>query len=260
MVWTEITRPQYRRDGLRYASDTIDAEWTLIAPLCRRTRRLGRPRTTALRAVVEAIFYLAETGCQWRMLPKDFPPYTTVQRYFYRWRDDGTWERINHTAGDAGARGGRPRGEPIGRGDRQPVGQDHRGGRPPRVRRRQEDQGPQTPPRHRYAGNLVGAIVHAADIQDRDGAADAAGLDPPRLSRGCAMSSPMAAMPATKLRDRPGQLGRWTIEIVKRSDRAKGFSCCLAAGWSSEPSPGSTATAASPRTSRPRSKAPKPGS
>ena len=97
MVWTEITRPQYRRDGLRYASDTTDAEWALIAPhLPPPPRRRRRPRTTEPRAVVDAIFYLAQAGCQWRMLPKDFPPYSTVQRYFYRWRDGATWTAINH--------------------------------------------------------------------------------------------------------------------------------------------------------------------
>ena len=97
MSWTETTRLQYRRNGLRYSSDMLDAEWELIAPFVAEDRRLGRPRATVLRAVVEAIVYIAATGCQWRMLPKEFPPYSTVQRYFYRWRDTGTWERINHT-------------------------------------------------------------------------------------------------------------------------------------------------------------------
>jgi len=96
MAWTEITRPKYRREHLRYASDMTDEEWGIIAPLLPVKRRRGRPRTTDLRAVVNAIFYIAEAGCQWRMLPKDFPPFTTVQSYFYQWRDDGTWQTINH--------------------------------------------------------------------------------------------------------------------------------------------------------------------
>ena len=58
-------------------------------------KRLGRPRETELRAVVDAILYLARTGCQWRMLPKDFPPFTTVQGYFYDWRDVGLFQKIN---------------------------------------------------------------------------------------------------------------------------------------------------------------------
>ena len=74
MPWTEITRPQYERSGRRYASDATDAEWALIAPLMPRRRRVGRPRTTDLRDVFDAILYTAATGCQWRMPPNDFPP------------------------------------------------------------------------------------------------------------------------------------------------------------------------------------------
>ena len=88
MAWTETTRRQYRRDELRYASDLKDGEWEVIAPLMPEPSLLGRPREVDLRAVVNAIFYILSTGCQWRALPKDFPPRSTVQGYFYRWRDD----------------------------------------------------------------------------------------------------------------------------------------------------------------------------
>src|SRR5271154_3522020 len=106
-MWTETTQLQYRRDGLRYASDVTDQEWAQIEALLPPPKRLGRPRTTALRAVVprttalravvNALLYLLTTGCQWRLLPKEFPPFSTVQRFFYRWRDDGMWQRINHS-------------------------------------------------------------------------------------------------------------------------------------------------------------------
>ena len=85
-MWTEITRRKYQREGQRYASDLTDAEWALIAPHMPAVKRLGRPRETELRRVLDAILYIARTGCQWRMLPKDFPPFTTVQGYFYDWR------------------------------------------------------------------------------------------------------------------------------------------------------------------------------
>src|SRR5271166_5716820 len=70
-MWTEITRPKYEREGPRYASDLTDGEWALIEPHMPAVKRLGRPRETAMRTVLDAIFYIARTGCQWRMLPKD---------------------------------------------------------------------------------------------------------------------------------------------------------------------------------------------
>jgi transposase len=69
MAWTEITRRQYRRDGLRYASDLTDAEWELPAPFTPTPSRIGRPRETDLRAVVNAILYMAPTGCHVWMPP-----------------------------------------------------------------------------------------------------------------------------------------------------------------------------------------------
>src|SRR5690242_9492982 len=70
MSWTEITRREYRRDGLRYASDLTGGEWQLIAPHLPPARLLGRRRGTDLRAVTNAMLYLLTTGCQWRLLPR----------------------------------------------------------------------------------------------------------------------------------------------------------------------------------------------
>ena len=94
-MWTETTRAQYRRDELPYASDMRPREWAQIAPLLPPPNRRGRPRVWGLRVIVNAILYLGWAGGPWRALPKDFPPFSTVQGYFYRWRDDGTWERIS---------------------------------------------------------------------------------------------------------------------------------------------------------------------
>jgi transposase len=77
MAWTETTREQYRRDELRYASDTRAGEWAQIAPFLPAPRRLGRPRERDLRTIVDAILYLLWTGCQWRALPHEFPPRST---------------------------------------------------------------------------------------------------------------------------------------------------------------------------------------
>ena len=97
MPWTDITRRDYARETARYASDLSDGEWAVIAPLLPGAKPVGRPRVANLREVVNAILYMASTGCQWRMLPKDFPPFTTVQNYFYAWRDIGVLRTINNT-------------------------------------------------------------------------------------------------------------------------------------------------------------------
>jgi putative transposase len=96
MPWNDTARREHRRDSQRYPSDLTAREWALIAPMLPAAKRGGRPRTTDLRAVTDAILYIASSGCQWRMLPKDFPPVSTVQGYFYAWRDSGLWQGINH--------------------------------------------------------------------------------------------------------------------------------------------------------------------
>jgi putative transposase len=83
-----------RRD---YPSDLTDGEWKILQPLIPSAKEGGRPRTTDMREVLNAIFYIDRTGCQWRALPHDLPPWSTVWSYFRIWRNDGTWQRI-HTA------------------------------------------------------------------------------------------------------------------------------------------------------------------
>ena len=95
MAWTETTRRQYRREGLGYASDLTDGEWALIEPLLPAPAKVGRPRKTDPRRLVEAILYMASTGCQWRAIPREFPPYSTVQGYFYAWSRQGLLAQIN---------------------------------------------------------------------------------------------------------------------------------------------------------------------
>lgn len=97
MPWSKTTRDEYRRLGCRFASDMTDAEWERLEPLLPRPHRLGRPRKRDLRLIVEAILYIAWTGVQWRALPPQFPPFTTVQSYFYAWRNSGLLQRIVRT-------------------------------------------------------------------------------------------------------------------------------------------------------------------
>ena len=82
MAWDDIACGEYKRTGSGYPSDLTDREWALLEPLLPPAKSGGRPRTTLLRRVANAILYIASSGCQWRMLPKDFPPMTTVQGYF----------------------------------------------------------------------------------------------------------------------------------------------------------------------------------
>ena len=95
-MWTPDNRSQYNRDHLRYPSDLTDAEWALIAPLIPAAKHGGRRRTVDLREVVNAIMYVLSTGCQWRALPKDLSPRSTVYDYLDLWRWDGTLDRIHH--------------------------------------------------------------------------------------------------------------------------------------------------------------------
>jgi transposase len=95
-IWTDITRKKHAREGLRYSSDLRDAEWAILEPVLPAPCRLGRPSIWPRREIMNAILYLLRGGLAWRMLPKDFPPVSTVQRYFYSWRDSGLWSTINH--------------------------------------------------------------------------------------------------------------------------------------------------------------------
>ncbi len=95
-MWTPTTRAQHSRAGLRYGSDVTDAEWLILSPFLPAARSCGCPRKWEMREIVSAIFYVLRGGIAWSLLPKDFPPTSTVYRWFARFRDDGTWERINH--------------------------------------------------------------------------------------------------------------------------------------------------------------------
>jgi transposase len=94
-MWTGANRSTYNRDHLRYPSDVTDAEWAHIAPLIPSARRGGRKRTTDMRETYNAILYLLSTGCQWRYIPKHFPPHGTVRRYFDDWSRYGVLARIH---------------------------------------------------------------------------------------------------------------------------------------------------------------------
>nr|WP_228391239.1 IS5 family transposase [Komagataeibacter medellinensis] len=95
-MWTAENRARYDRSQLRYPSDLTDEEWSLIAPLIPAARRGGNKRTVDMREVMNDLMYVPGTGCQWRAIPKDLPPRSTVNYYFCRWQHDGTLDRLHH--------------------------------------------------------------------------------------------------------------------------------------------------------------------
>jgi transposase len=222
MVWTETTRPHYRREGGRYASDLTDREWAVLWPLLPPPARLGRPRRVSLRSVLDALFYLVSTGCQWRALPKDFPPRSTVQGYFYRWRDQGVWDKLALSLGAADRHlAGRAEVPRAGVIDSQSVATSYAGGP------RGLDPAKRIKGRKRHLvtdtdGRVLAVTVHAANVQDCHGAVpllravrrrypDLAHIFADRVYRGAQLRAAVA------------ECGPWTIQIVERPPGVKGF-------------------------------------
>jgi transposase len=95
-MWTPKNRPRYNRDRLRYPSDLTDEEWALVERLIPPGKPGGGKRRVKLREVLNGVMYILSTGCQWRYLPKDLPPRSTVHDYLSLWTWDGTLDRLHH--------------------------------------------------------------------------------------------------------------------------------------------------------------------
>ena len=95
-MWTQANRHRYDRSKLRYPSDVSDEEWALVGPLIPPGKRGGNRRKVDVREVLNGLMFVLSTGCQWRSIPKDLPPRSTVHDYFDLWTWDGTLDAIHH--------------------------------------------------------------------------------------------------------------------------------------------------------------------
>ena len=221
-MWKPEHRAAADRRGLRYPSDLTDAEWALVSPLIPPAKSGGRPRTVNLREVLNAIFYLLWTGCQWKALPKDLPPKSTVWEYLELWDWDGTLKRIHHALYvEVREQAGREASPTTAIIDTQSARGALKGGAS--LDPSGYDAGKKVQGRKRHIltdtlGLLLAVSVHPASVQDRDGAE--------ALLREARRSFPFleriiaeAGYQGQKMEAAVARTGRWELQIVRRCDR-----------------------------------------
>ena len=223
MPWNETAKTQFARPRDRFGSDLTDEEWNLVEPCLPPQARRGRPRKTDLREVADAIQYVRDTGCQWRALPPCFPAAATVQYYFHLWSREGIFARMMDKLRALGRKlAGRSATPTAAAIDTQSAETTESGG-PSGC-----DAGKKAEGRKRHLvvdvlGLPLGLAVHAASVQDRDGA--------PAVILGVLEKAPHiqkiwadGGCRGGKLASALTKLGIGTVlEIVKKPKDVKGF-------------------------------------
>jgi len=226
-MWNAENRQRYNRDKLRYPSDLTDDEWSLVERMIPAAKRGGRRREVDVREILNGIMYVLSTGCQWRYIPKDLPPRSTLNGYLQRWQYDGTLHNIHfelyQKCREQADRAASPTACIV---DSQSVKSAEKGGE--NIDPKGYDAGKKVSGIKRHIvvdteGLLMHAVVHTADIQDRDGGvlllSTMFGLYPfiTKLFADGGYQGQQFRQALAKV------LPQLSVDIVKRSDTARGF-------------------------------------